>query len=437
MNKWQVLYRGQVIIIFLLLSLFETPLLARQMSQEVNSQSESSHGFNLHLSQTHPTQASHDTPLLSTLFPFHSYGVDNHSLSLHGQTDLNDLTHITKKISGEWRVRVQGRHFLEKQNNFSGTEFSFLSYLKYQVVPILSFHLKSQISFKNDHVRLEYRDDYSNNNFKIQEATTEIKPWSILSFKAGAINQSPYSSPIFVYGRSLPGIVETFKYQMGPVMFQLRTQQTLATAHSFSAERSESENTPVFNREIVGLEWEWLQGGRIKAYASHFMFDHLAAVTAADGAKLGHFTLGSGSAAKFRYKFAGLTAHTEVSYGSPDGPQILGGWFWLNNQEAKIDKQGQSLYLQGRIPISRCQLSLSYMNFFKEREAAPAVFSSLSLGGNNRMGQSWKAGLSFKDLGLKVVVQLIDIDIIKESEGGRRGKARSYYLGVETLNVKF
>ena len=347
------------------------------------------------------------------------------------------LSRNKHRVSGEWRVRVRGRHFAEKQNSFSGTEFSLLSSMKYQVVPSLNFKLNSKVGFKNDHVQLEYRDEYSDGNFKIYEAVAEFNPWSGASFKAGAINQSPYSSPIFVYGRSLPGVAEKIEYGVGNWTVIAHAQQTLATSKSFSAERSEAEETPIFNRETLGAELKLFRRWQVKAYASHFMFDYLASVTAADGAKLGHFTLGSGSAAQFRYKFAGFTTQTEIGYVEPNGVQVSAGGFWLKNQKAKVDGQGQSLYLQSSFPIAAYKLSLSYINFFKEREAAPAVFSSLSLGGNNRIGNSWSIDFSFEDLGFKIVGQLLDMDVIKESEGGRRGNAHSYYFGVETLSVKF
>ena len=351
--------------------------------------------------------------------------------------EVNLQQNEEKTISGQWWIRVRGRHFVEKQNSFSGTEFSFLSAMKYQLVPSLSFKLKSKVGFKNDHVQLEYRDEYSEGHFQVYEAVAEITPESGVFLQVGAIHQKPYSSPIFVYEHSLPGVSEKIEYQMGDLTFMVYAQQTLATAKSFSAERSEAAQTPVFNREILGMTWERASRWQLKAYASHFMFNHLAAVTAADGSKLGHFTLGSGAAAQFRYEFAGLTAQTEVSYNDPSGIQISAGGFWLTNQEAKVDGQGQSLYLQSSFPMRDYKLSFSYMNFFKEREAAPAVFSDLSLGGNNRMGNRWGFQFGFEKLGFKIVGQLLDVDVIKASEGGRRGRAHSYYLGLETLNVQF
>ncbi len=343
-----------------------------------------------------------------------------------------------KKVSGQWRLRIQGRHFSEKQNNFSGTEFAFLSKLEYLFHPKIRFKLNSKIGFKNDHVQLEYRDEYSSGHFQIYEAVAGVAPWPYLSLEAGVIGQNQYSSPIFISGRSLPGIRETFTYKVGIWTFFLQAQQALATAKSFSADRSESEKTPFLNRELLGMEIEVAPGWSFKSYASHFNFDNLASVTAADGSKLGHFTLGSGAAAKFRYGFAGWTAQTELDYQSSSGAQILLGGFWLKNKEAQLDGLGQSLYLQSKFPVGvRHKWSLSYTHFFKEREAAPAVFSSLSLGGNNRMGQLWGTHWSFEDMGFKLVGRFAHVDVIKKSEGGRRGKARSYYLGLETLNVKF
>ena len=297
------------------------------------------------------------------------------------------------------------------------------------------------MAFKNDHVQLEYRDEYSKGNFKIYEAIVQAQPFSFLpelSLQAGAIDQSPYSSPIFVYGRSLPGVSEKFDYERGSLSLTFRAQQSLATAESFSADRSEAEDTPIFNMETLETRWKSIdETWQVRANLSHFMFDHLAAVTAADGSKIGHFTLGSGSTARFRYGFAGLLAQGELEYWAANGFRVVGGGFWLNNQEAKFDGQGQSLYLKMSLPVSTYKLSFFYMNFFKEREAAPAVFSNLSLGGNNRVGNKVGLSVDLKNLGVRVLGEFIQVDTIKQSEGGRRGLSRTYYFGLETLNVRF
>ena len=258
-----------------------------------------------------------------------------------------------------------------------------------------------------------------------------------ISFQMGAINQSVYSSPIFVYGLSLPGVSERVRYEEGPLALTFRAQQSLATAESFSADRSEAEDTPIFNMETLEARWNFSDRWQIRGHLSHFMFDRLAAVTAADGAKLGHFTIGSGGTAKFRYGFSGLTSQASLSYLTSDGVRIQLGGFWLDNHQAKFDGRGQSFSLQTSVPISSYKLFFSYMNFFKEREAAPAVFSNLSLGGNNRIGNKWGLGADFPNLGFRLVGEFIDVDTIKPSEGGRRGPSRSYYLGLETLNVRF
>ena len=348
---------------------------------------------------------------------------------------------LSSRLFGHWYMGVKGRHFEEMQNSFSGTEFSIHSSTIYRLNPSLSFILNGKLAFKNDHVQLEYRDEYSKGNFKIYEAIVQAQPFSFLpelSFQAGAIDQSPYSSPIFVYERSLPGLSEKFDYERGSLRLTLRAQQSLATAKSFSADRSEAEDTPIFNMETLEARWKSIDKiWQVKANLSHFMFDHLAAVTAADGSKIGHFTLGSGSTARFRYGFAGLLAQGELGYWAVNGFRVVGGGFWLNNQTAKFDGQGQSLYLKMSLPVSTYNLSFSYMNFFKEREAAPAVFSNLSLGGNNRVGNKVGLSVELQDLGVTVLGEFIQVDTIKQSEGGRRGLSRSYYFGLETLNVRF
>ena len=339
------------------------------------------------------------------------------------------------QLSGDWRLRVKGRRFEERQNKFTGTEFSLLFSTRYQLVPSLCFKLKGKVGFKNDHVQLEYRDEYSSKNFQIYEAVVELKPWPTVSLQAGAIDQNFYSSPIFVYGRSLPGLVEQIEQTWGPLTIMARAQQSLATAESFSVNRSESERTPVFNREILSVELKLTPRWRWQVSVSHFMFDQLATVTAADGAKLGHFTFGSGVSAKFRYPFAGFTTQTELEYTSPHQIQLLMGGFWLRNEKAPIDKQGQSLYVRGSVPFSDYKIVLSYVNFFKEREVVPAVFSSLSFGGNNRVGHKLGIDLIFQKLGFKVIGEFLNMDVIKVTEGLGRGRGNSYYFGLETLSV--
>lgn len=376
----------------------------------------------------------------------HSYAsVQPPSLSkdppLLGEASTNRVkepaSSIFGKISGSWQLRVKGRHFEEKQKKFSGTEFSLFSSMGYSLIPELAFKLKGKVGFKNDHVQLEYRDEYSKGSFQIYEAIAELRPWPFLSFQAGAIDQNFHSSPLFVYGRSLPGIVEQFEYTLGPITFMVRAQQSLATAESFSVDRSETEETPLFHREIVGVEFQLTPKWRLQGSFSRFLFDRLAAITAADGAKLGHFTFGLGASAKFRYPFAGFTAQTELEYNDPQHIRLLVGGFWLRNEKALMDGQAQHLYFQGSFPISDYRISLSYMNFFKEREAAPAVFSSLSFGGNNRVGYQWGVNFIFEKLGFQVTTELLSVDVIKTAEGMSRGKGHTYYLGLETINVKF
>ena len=346
-----------------------------------------------------------------------------------------------EKLSGDWKVRMRGRHFEEKQKSFSGTEFALLTSMNYQLISSLRLKLRNKLRFKNDHVQLEYRDEYSSGNIQFSEAVLEWTPRSQpqIQLEAGAIYQGSHSSPIFMSGHSLPGLKEKLHHSLGDLHLLAEAQQTLATAKSFSAERSEAERTPLFHRELIGAEWKVNSHWQMNTYVSHFHFDRLAAVTAADGSKLGHFTLGSGGAAKFRYGFSGWTTQSDVIYNHSKGWSTRGGGFWLTNQRAKWDGQGQSLYLESSFPLKAYayKLSLSYMHFFKEREAAPAVFSDLSLGGNNRMGNLWGFRFQFEELGFQIIGQLLDVNIIKASEGGRRGKARSYYLGLETLNVSF
>ncbi len=359
---------------------------------------------------------------------------------------LDDLSFEKQKENTyEWKLLLNGTSWEEGTSKSVGFSTKVNTKFKFQLNNKLNIKLEGGVQWYSDNSQYTLNDYGSDSFIFADEASLNFETLEYLTFSAGSLNQGFLNAPLLISGRSFPGLkqelaIKNKKYELG-----LLAQQLIPTSTVFNDERTEEEELPTFLTGTLFAEYNFnnpftkLPTAKLNAHValSYFKFSDLPSITADRGGLYGHTgaDVGIGPNSRFLYEFAGYLFEPKVSILDKNNYDLTIGGYWADNVEAIQNDRIQSMYVEAEKVISNYTVGMRVENFFKDSEASPAVYSSAHYGGNNREGMFYEASLEFNKYNFKLIAQYIDSKLI--SINPVQDNRQAYYLGVETLYVKF
>lgn len=359
---------------------------------------------------------------------------------------LDDLyTEAPKENSYEWKMVLNGTSWEEGTSKSVGFNTKLQTKLKFQFNQKFNVKLEGGLSWFSDNSQYALTEYGSSDFIFAREASLNFNIFKNLTISAGSLNQDFLSAPLLISGgRSFPGLKQTLSIKKKQYEVGLVAQQLIPTSTAFNDERSEEEEIPTFYTGTLFADLNFknpltnLPTAKLTTHLalSYFQFNDLPSITADRGGLYGHSgDTGIGANSRFKYEFSGYVFEPSILLEDENNYELKVGGYWADNVEAEENDRIQNIYIEAEKTISSYAVGMRVENFFKDSEASPAVYSSGHYGGNNREGMLYEMSLELKKYNFKILAQYIDSKLI--SENAVQNNRNAYYLGVETLYVKF
>jgi len=351
-----------------------------------------------------------------------------------------------KKNSYQWKMTLNGASWEENTNKSVGFNTRLQTKLIFQINQKFNIKLEGGVNWFSDNSQYDLTEYGSNEFIFAKEASLNFSLFNNLTLSAGSLSQGFLNAPLLISGgRSFPGLkqklaIKKYKYEVGLV-----AQQLIPTSTAFNDERTEEEEVPTFYTGTIFADYNFknpftvLPTAKLSTHLalSYFQFNDLPSIVADRGGLYGHTgnDVGIGPNSRFNYEFSGYVFEPSILLEDKNNYQLKLGGYWADNTEALNNDRIQSMYVEGNKTIKNYAVGLRVENYFKDSETSPAIYSSGYYGGNNREGMLYEASLEFKKYNFKVLAKYIDAELI--SLNPVQDNRTAYYLGVETLYVKF
>ena len=210
-------------------------------------------------------------------------------------------------------------------------------------------------------------------------------PSAFFEFKAGAISQQEFSSPLLLSSTAFLAATEKLKFNFNDsYSFYLKAQQSIPNNQNLADRIGVvDEGTPSFFIETIGLN---LDGdlASIKFEASQFSYNRLSTDVAFRSQFFGNSVSPNGQQnAQFVYQFQGYNFYAESEVYFTDTFLAQVSLQYLYNEEAPEGRNlGRLLHIGMGV-----QESVLFVEFFSnESDSSPAFYNSKRYGHNNKEG---------------------------------------------------
>lgn len=230
-------------------------------------------------------------------------------------------------------------------------------------------------------------------------------PIKLLEFRAGALNQGDYYSPLLIGANAFTAVEE--KLILGPVYF--KAMQSIPNNSRLSQKIGETldSGTPYFGMETLGLKLG--KKDFFKLEVSHFQYKDLSNNIAEQSNILGNSIEGSGDNSEFLYDFDGLNLMLDSRVLFSGFQLGLYGQYLYNDKAPDGRNKG---YL-GQLRFGTLSHILIIEGFKNESDTAPAFYNSKYYGHNNFEGTA----IGYQMIGktLRFHLKYYDLKLIEQS----------------------
>ena len=243
-------------------------------------------------------------------------------------------------------------------------------------------------------------------SLNLESGGVEYRPFSQLTLRAGALNQSELNSPLLVGSSAFTAFEQTLKFGL----FYLRAQQAIPNNNRLSEKIGETldSGTPYFGTETIGFNFK-SKNSLLKVEFSQFTYKDLSSEIAEKSNLIGNSVIGSGVGTEFQYGFKGTNAVFEAKrHFSWFQISFLGQY--LYNDKAP-DKRNKGQLAQ--ITLGSKKHSFLLESFRNESDSAPAFYNSKYYGHNNYTGSAFGYEMRLESLVLSL--KYYDLNLIEES----------------------
>lgn len=254
----------------------------------------------------------------------------------------------------------------------------------------LSVNVEAGVLLETGSTQALFTDEFvPETTLKLREARLNWNPWSFFGVQAGAINQRHHGSPLLVDGFSFPAIFEFLEWKPGNFIFQVNSQQAIATSTSFSTRAIGKEDTPYL---ITGaIKAKYLSPSdkvSLATRATFFQFKNMTRGIAHDSRFYGNTVVGIGpEGALFFHEYQGFELGIDSKFTLFENFRLeLGNSFIRNPKAPKSNNQGTYYFTKLTYFDENIEISPKFGVFKNESDSSVAYYNSQSLGHNNREG---------------------------------------------------
>lgn len=339
----------------------------------------------------------------------------------------------------QFSAYFEGASFSEGKNEQNLLRGDLNIDTRYEMSSWAHFKLNPRLTLSNGRVQQRFDVDSSQSSKVSLGDThlslhTQISEWfEKLELRLGAHWQSYLGSSLLVSRRrSFVGAQEHMIFKLGSeVKLKFISQQAVPDSSSDNSIREDREKTPIFTAETISLEWKRPHVFEIEPFITHYQFQNLPAVVAADSATIGNTVTGEvGPDSRFRYAFNGVMAGTRICACNFETVKLVLYTYGIQNTAApKGARRAQWVGLKTPIAVTDAvDVVPSYAQYFIESDVVPAAYNSGSMGHNNRNGQRIGLDIDFKKLGFSVETDYIQANTITATP--EQSKLNALYIGL-------
>lgn len=313
------------------------------------------------------------------------------------------------------------------------------------IMPKVTINLLDNLKFKGLGLiglstgRVQTRfDNPQFSSMNLNELVLSYSPLKNLDLEFGALNQNDLNTPMLILDRAFPGVQLKNRYEITQNLnVQLKAQYSIPNSVSFEIDRTESEALPSFLTQGFDFNWTPKEWFKIKGDVHHFTYNDLPSVVAFQSGRLGNTAPGIQSAESFfQYDFDGFSQSYQMDFliSKSFVPKI--SLQVVDNNEAPSSRNRSQWTGIGFDWFFRdVIISPSIAYFFAESDSAPALYSDVRLGRNNREGMSYKLRLNFKNSGFSLSANYIQANLIEPDDV--QNDLRTFEFLLELPSVKF
>lgn len=344
-----------------------------------------------------------------------------------------DQTHGIKAF--DVIVRLYGENIANDRGQAQTARLDLRPGLQYQLSESVDLKTRMRITTRSAYAQAQYAGDMPDSSFvALKEGYLRYRPFSVLTLRAGAINQEEFNQPLFANDEPFPGLVQELSF--GPKAFQVefKTQQLVPTSSTLSTKAVDAEVSPNFFSETAAVKSRPTRVLLLGASVTHFVYQNLPSTVARESEKLGNTVANIGpNSGRFVYAFNGFV------YGANAEARLAKGFTWNGNayyirNSSSPDSYNSAAHFKTGVGISfpnEMILSPYFESFYLESDAVPAYYSEEDYFFANRVG--WGGGLEakFKRQGFRLNAFYVDADLINPSTVQTHG--RLFILRFETV----
>lgn len=327
--------------------------------------------------------------------------------------------------------------FDEVQDRSQLVQLAIMPSIKINLTETLSFRFLGLIGLSTGRVQTRF-DNPQFNSLNLNELVLSYSPFKNLDFDFGALNQNDLNTPMLILDRSFPGVMIKNRYNITDnFQVQLKAQYSIPNSVSYEIDRTESESLPSFLTQGFDFKWTPAEWFKFNGDIHHFTYNDLPSVVAFQSGRLGNEVMGETSSESFfLYDFDGFSQSYQMDFpvNKIFVPKL--SVQMVDNTQAPTSRNrsqwtgiGFDWFFDGLV------ISPSIAYFFAESDSAPALYSDVRLGRNNREGMSYKLRVNFQNSGFSLSANYIQANLIEPDPV--QNDLRTLEFLLELPSVKF
>jgi hypothetical protein len=327
--------------------------------------------------------------------------------------------------------------FDELQDRSQLVQLAIVPHVKINLLKSLEFRAMGLIGLSTGRVQTRF-DNPQFGSMNLNELVLAFHPIEKISLELGALNQNDLNTPMLILDRAFPGLMVRGDVKVNSKFkAQLKAQYSIPNSVSYETDRTNNEPIPAFLTQGFDFDWKALDWLEVTGNVHHFTYNNLPSVVAFQSGRLGNEVSGTQSSQSF------------FAYGFDGFSQSYNFDFLIS--EKFVPKLDVQIVDNTKAPTSRSRsqwtgigfdwflkdliISPSFAYFFAESDSAPALYSDVRLGRNNREGLSYKLKVNFKNSGFSLSANYIQANLIEPDP--IQNNLRTFEFLLELPSVKF
>lgn len=343
---------------------------------------------------------------------------------------------LFEKTQAEILSMFRAYSFDERQDKSQLVQLYIEPKLHMELHKTLKFRARGSVSLSTARIQTRFEDP-TFNTLNLNELVLSYEPREYLGFEFGALDQNFLNAPMLIAERAFPGVRVNGLWTGEKSALVLSAQYSIPNSVSLESDRIDNEPLPGFLTQGLNWHWEALSWVRLKASVHHFTYKDLPSVVAFQSGRLGNEVIGENSSESFfAYDFDGFSQSFDLSVDY--NPRVRHNFKvqLIENLEAPSDRRRSQWTGMGfDFFFSDLVISPEIAYFYAESDSAPALYSAVQLGRNNREGMFYSLKLHFQKLGFVLRANYVQANLIETHP--IQNDLNAFEFLVELPSVKF